>query len=42
MPRVSSMVRKAKTPGSSSWSSVRRPSMAGMNDRLPVAMISTS
>ena len=41
-PRVSSMVRKANTPGSSSPSSVRSPSMGGMNDRLPVAMISTS
>ena len=47
MLRVSSMVRNAKTPGSRplglfSVAVPYRPSIGGMNERLPVAMISWS
>ena len=44
MARVSSMVRKANTPGRSvrRESSVYIPSIGGMKERLPVAMMSWS
>ena len=43
MARVSSMVRNAKTPGSRSPPSASyMPSIGGMKERLPVAMISWS
>ncbi|MCY1235496.1 hypothetical protein D9M72_481140 [compost metagenome] len=42
MLRVSSMVRNVKTPGLIEPLGVYRPSIGGMNDWLPVAMISTS
>ena len=42
MPNVSSMVRNANTPGSRTPSLEYSPSIGGMNDRLPVAMINWS